>query len=149
MEQFKDSHASYLSQVIHEPDLVVATFLERTRDEDFDTIIGTGLSGSLVAPLLARARGCAFAIVRKERSPHSASLIEGRFGQRWIFADDLVASGETKYRVLDAMAEWQFGNDWNMDYVGTYLYWQSVYKPATGHEIRRSTARSPLAERPE
>jgi hypothetical protein len=35
MEQFKDSHASYLSQVIHGPDIVVANFLEKTRDVDF------------------------------------------------------------------------------------------------------------------
>jgi adenine/guanine phosphoribosyltransferase-like PRPP-binding protein len=149
MVQFKDSHASYLGQVIREPDLVVATFLEKTSYVDFDTIIGTGLSGSLIAPLLARARGCAFAIVRKERSPHSSSLIEGRFGHRWIFADDLVASGETKYRVLDAMAEWQFNSNWKMDYLGAYLYWQAVYKPATSYEICRSTARSPLSEKPE
>src|SRR5258708_3313379 len=71
---------------------------------DYDTMIGTGLSGSLVIPVLAGALDKHFAIVRKEPSQHDSSRIVGKIGHRWIFVDDFVSSGETRNKVKGAVS---------------------------------------------
>lgn len=75
---------------------------------DFESIVGRGLSGALVVPMLATALGRSWAIVRKEgEQRHSHDKIEGEIGETFIFVDDLVASGGTYRAVIDTVAsEW-------------------------------------------
>jgi hypothetical protein len=71
---------------------------------EFDTFVARGLSGILVAPLLARAMSRNFLIVRKpNENSHSWSIIEGTFGRKWIFLDDFTSSGETFRACRDAI----------------------------------------------
>lgn len=95
--------------------------------DDYDTLVGTGLSGALVIPPLAEALGKKWLVVRKpEDGSHASYPAEGQLGRRWIFVDDLISSGKTKRRVLDAVATivadgWRNG-EWETAYVGDYLY---------------------------
>ena len=90
-----------------DPDLLIR-IAERTIDIDdldsFDTMIGTGLSGALAIPTLARYFGKNWAIVRKDNdNSHGMYRVEGTFGNSWVFVDDLIASGRTLCNVFAAM----------------------------------------------
>lgn len=81
---------------------IMRTHLKGVR---YDTIIGTGLSGTIFTARVAPALHKNFAIVRKadDRSTHSDARIEGKVGERFVFADDFVLSGITMKHVLTMM----------------------------------------------
>jgi hypoxanthine phosphoribosyltransferase len=101
---------------------------------DFDTMVGTGLSGALVVPTLARATKKLFAIVRKDDDllSHHETKVEGTIGERWIFVDDFVSSGATLRRVVQAIRRQVDGYNQrygdatagkhHIRYVGRYTY---------------------------
>lgn len=74
---------------------------------EYDTIIGTGLSGALVVPTIAKALNKYYGIVRKGLSPttHSWNPIEGNVGAKWIFMDDFISSGRTFDNCKEAVRE--------------------------------------------
>jgi adenine/guanine phosphoribosyltransferase-like PRPP-binding protein len=97
---------------------------------DYDTLIGTGLSGALAVPALARAVGCSWAVVRKDGDcSHSGNAVEGTVGRRWVFVDDLISSGDTRARVRAAMQLFSEMNDFETEYVGDYLYYGNQFRP--------------------
>lgn len=113
-------HSDYMTHV-HEPDWKIlsqaASFLEHV---EYDTLIGTGLSGALVVPMIARDLGKHWAVVRKPNDgSHSPDRAEGTIGERWVFVDDLVASGTTRNRVIDTVKAITGGRT---QFVGSYLY---------------------------
>lgn len=151
------TRAGYMDEAF-EPDLstLVEKFIDTAGHLKFDTLIGTGLSGTLVVPHIARALGLKWAIVRKDDGAHSSNPFEGELGQRWLFVDDFVSSGATLQRVQDKILAFvdkhntqidtriRFAKDWNdvaeikaleekrffTQYVGTYQYsWDRMYSP--------------------
>lgn len=92
-------------------------------DVEFDTLVGTGMSGALVVPALALAMGKSFVLVRKENdgSHHHGKLI-GNLGKRWVFVDDFVSSGMTRERVFDTITEQAKRHNHPTEYVGDYCY---------------------------
>jgi orotate phosphoribosyltransferase len=99
---------------------VIETAKERLADVDFDTLVGTGFSGSIVIPALALAMGKKFVLIRKETddSHHGGGRLVGELGNKWIFVDDFVSSGKTRQRVIDKVEE----VDSDTEYVGQYMY---------------------------
>jgi hypothetical protein len=93
--------ADYLSELLYTPEAVIQDAERALADVRFGSIVGTGLSGTLAAPLLARHFGVPFAIIRKadEQGRHSSCAIEGTVSAVWIMADDRVATGATCARV--------------------------------------------------
>lgn len=85
---------------------------------DFDTMVGVGLSGALVIPLLARAMGKMFAIVRKNGDDAHGARIEGYTGARWIFVDDLISTGSTRGHAK----QWMDKRRPDAKLIGTYTY---------------------------
>jgi hypothetical protein len=123
------SHASYLSNLFDDTAGTVARFRAKVRHVDFDTLVGTGLSGALAAQLLAQSVSCHFAVVRKSgESTHSNNTVEGVIGKRWLFVDDLVASGETRSRVKTAMQSFCEIHEFESVYVGDYLYYGNTFR---------------------
>ena len=83
---------------------VIETAKLRLADVDFDTLIGTGFSGSVVIPSLAMAMGKTYVLVRKPGvSSHSHRDLLGELGERFVFVDDFVSSGATRRRVFDTL----------------------------------------------
>ncbi len=87
----------YLCKAFSNPAALVSDAMRHLDGVQFDTFVGRGLSGALVAPLLARAMSKHFAIVRKEctEGDHSNRLVEWYLGHSWVFIDDLISTGST------------------------------------------------------
>lgn len=99
---------------------LVSRFKDATLGTEFDTIIGTGLSGTIFAARVAEEMGVRFAILRKpdDESTHSESRLEGCLGNRWVFVDDFAESWNTVKRVLTYMSEERPSRT----FVGVYMY---------------------------
>jgi orotate phosphoribosyltransferase len=91
---------------------------------DFDTLVGTGFSGSVVIPALALAMGKKFVLIRKETddSHHGKGRLLGELGQRWVFVDDFVSSGKTRKRVIEKIEEASELTKGTTEMVGQYMY---------------------------
>ncbi len=73
---------------------------------EHDTIVVTGISGMLVGPMLAAMTNKNIVIVPKPDDTHhhrSSNGPIGEIGNRWVFVDDLIATGTTHRRVQDAI----------------------------------------------
>jgi orotate phosphoribosyltransferase len=92
--------------------------------DEFDTLVGTGFSGGVVVPALARSLRKKFVLLRKETddSHHGSGRLLGDLGERWLFVDDFVSSGHTKRRVQEKIAAAAILEDSPTTYVGDYLY---------------------------
>lgn len=90
---------------------------------EIDCFVGTGLSGASVIPILAKHFNKKFVFVRKnEETSHSFCKIAGILGRRWLFVDDFISTGDTFYRVYDAIIEASENNNFPTVCVGAFLY---------------------------
>ena len=90
---------------------------------EFDTIVGTGLSGTLHLTRLATALDCNWLAIRKKNdSNHADELPEGLLGRKWIFFDDFIGVGSTFQRVARAVTDIAEKRDFETEFVGAYLY---------------------------
>ena len=71
----------------------------------FDTIGFTGMSGSLVAPILAVRLKKKMLFVRKNPNFSHGEKIEGYLGGRVLVIDDFIETGKTIKRILNALEE--------------------------------------------
>jgi adenine/guanine phosphoribosyltransferase-like PRPP-binding protein len=138
----KQIHASedYLYEAMGDPKVLRDDFKRRmTRQHiQYDTLVGTGLSGALVVPTLARALHKKWLIVRKDNdSSHAYNQVEGDLGRRWMFVDDLIATGSTRQRVKDAVRDFAADADFKTTYVGDYLYTTGQFYPSAESGHRR------------
>lgn len=149
-------HASYLGEIINNPDEVIRLAAERLEAAEkagyvFDTIVGTGLSGALIVPTLARKLNKHFALVRKPDNSHSEMILEGSIGERWVFVDDLIISGATYRRVRTRINTVASSYYRRFVFVGAFIYneiierssannktelWSPGFKPAAIVEAR-------------
>lgn len=106
---------------------VIETAQQELADVDFDTLVGTGLSGGVVVPSLALAMGKKFVLVRKETddSHHGGGRLLGELGSSWIFVDDFVSSGMTRRRVIRKINRAAKDHSLNTELIGQYMYIQS------------------------
>lgn len=123
--RIKDHHSGYLRCAFRQTRTVrdARSVLSGAK---YDLLVGTGMSGALVVPVLAYALRKRFAIVRKEsdtqKQNHSDFKVEGqmRSGDRWLFVDDFISSGATYRRVYKAMQK--LGAGIALEHIGMYLY---------------------------
>jgi hypothetical protein len=79
----------------------LAVSVKFLKTKDFDAIAFRGLSGSLVAPILALRLKKTLLAVRKGEDSHSRQMVEGDFAaKRYIIVDDFIASGSTVYNIM-------------------------------------------------
>lgn len=97
----------------------------------YDTLVGTGLSGTLVVPRLAEYLGKDWAIVRKrDENSHRERLVEGtQFGKRWIFVDDFMQYGGTTRRVLKEVSILAERSGFKTTFVGKFFYNKFEWEP--------------------
>lgn len=134
-------HSTYLERAFGNIETIANDMLETVQNVEFDTMVGTGLSGTLVVPSLARMFGTYWAIVRKESTPHSNNTVEGEIGRKWLFVDDFISSGVTLHRVQkvisglttsidDGYGTWPRTVPYPTEYVGTYQYEFNLFRSA-------------------
>jgi len=90
----------------------------------FDSMVGVGLSGHLVLPVLARHFDVPFFAVRKrEASSHmGGSPGEGYIGKRWLLVDDFTCTGKTIRTAKQAIETVTGKHNFKTEYVGMYAY---------------------------
>lgn len=92
---------------------------------DFDSMVGIGLSGLLVLPVLARHFNVPFFACRKgEESHHNRELPEGggRIGRKWILIDDAIVTGSTIKKVQSIIETVANRYNFETEFMGTYFY---------------------------
>jgi len=96
---------------------------------DFDSMVGVGLSGLLVLPVLARHFKVPFFAVRKrgESSHLSHSYGEGSIGKKWILIDDFTCTGKTVAMAKKSVASAVAVHEFRTKYVGLYAYSDSEF----------------------
>lgn len=107
----------------------------RCAEENFDTLVGTGLSGALVVPGVARILEKYWVIVRKEGDgSHSSYPYEGILGERWLFVDDRIETGATLKHVREVITNATDQRAYGMPgfstrYIGSYTYMYPSFRP--------------------
>jgi hypothetical protein len=92
----------------------------------YDTVVGTGLSGTVYVSRVAPVLGKSFAIVRKadDQSTHSCYRVEGSVGLEYIIADDFMCTGRTVRHAIEQMHE---NYPWSK-FVGVWCYESRRFK---------------------
>jgi hypothetical protein len=113
---------TYMSTV-HKPRKLKNLAKQHLAELDFDTLVGTGLSGTIATADVARYLKKNYLIVRKANDgSHSSMPVEGKLGKKWIFLDDLVSSGRTFCRVWDTVHKISADRNFKSEYAGMFLY---------------------------
>jgi hypothetical protein len=111
------AYASVVSNYLHNvltPAKLARIINHATREQDilrsfmpFDAIAFTGVSGAMVAPILALKWQKGLLLVRKPNEKnHSSMLVEGmEVAKSYLIVDDLIASGDTARRIIAALKE--------------------------------------------
>lgn len=99
------THTGYFDRAFTEREDIISQSVEALAEVEFDTIVATGVSGLVVAPILAHALGKDLFVVRKsdDTTNHSGKPTAGVLGERWVFVDDFISSGATFRRVHKAV----------------------------------------------
>lgn len=104
-KQTKYIHSNYLGKafgVSGRKTLIrdIVKVLKPFKDE-FDAIAFSGMSGALVAPIVADRLGKPFFLIRKkDESPHMEHRVEGDYNaKRYIIIDDFICTGKTVGRI--------------------------------------------------
>lgn len=153
-EKFIDLRPFYMSAAFTNPvdrlhEMRLALGKAGVKMSDFDTLVGTGLSGALVIPALAHALSKEFLIIRKPKDvSHSGEMIgAGRLGEKWLFVDDFISTGTTLHRVKDAVDtivkqhDSRNLNKFATTYIGSYEYrWRRFTPPS----YYKTTTKTPL-----
>jgi hypothetical protein len=125
----------YFDEAHNSVDGLIAEAREILADVDYDTMVGRGLSGAVIVPILARELGKRWMIVRKPKDgSHSFRNVEGTLGHRWLFVDDFIAGGGTRRATMEGIAEAAVGNNWTTEYVGDYQYAYRQFEPARRYD---------------
>jgi hypothetical protein len=111
--------------------------LIRKSKVQFDTIVFRGMSGALIAPIIAYKLDKEVIIIRKGEDAHSCRKAEGYTkSKRFIIIDDFVSSGDTIRQIFQSLYEmsWE-SSHWNeMEAAicsGVFLYNSSKWRLTT------------------
>ncbi len=100
---------------------IVKKAVAALKDIDFDTIVFRGMSGALIAPIVAHVLGKEIVMLRKpEAQTHSSYKYEGYLNvQRYIIIDDFVSTGSTVGEIVSRMRDMVA----DVKFVGLYIYY--------------------------
>jgi len=94
---------------------------------EFDAIAFRGMSGAMVAPILAHLLGKTLIMVRKGENCHSCHGVEGDAGaDSYIIVDDFLSTGDTIEQIVTAVqSEWAddiYTTAGKLKFLGTFEY---------------------------
>ena len=99
----KYEHCGYLAQALQreEIDEAVGLCVETLKGRKFDTIAFRGLSGALIAPIVAHILSKEIIVVRKTQTEHSLHRVEGHVAaKRYVILDDFISGGTTVREII-------------------------------------------------
>ena len=98
----KYRHCGYLSKALESIEEAVTDCKKGLEGIDFDTIAFRGMSGALVAPIVARDLKKEIILVRKTgEDNHSGYSLEGHVGaKKYVILDDFVSTGRTVREII-------------------------------------------------
>ena len=132
------SRCDYLSRAFYDTETLATAARAALGDVEFDTMVGTGLSGALVIPRIADALGVAWMVVRKDNDgSHASTRGEGTLGRRWLFVDDFISSGATYKRVQRAILVLAELRNFKTEHVGAYEYEHDEFNAPDARRVRR------------
>jgi hypothetical protein len=121
--------SAYLHDVLYDQDMIIRNAFTALDGVEFDSVVGTGVSGALILPRFAVEFAVPFMLVRTHPAEHSAYLAEGRLGRRWLFLDDKIVTGATLDRVKEAVVKIAGSSGgFKTECVGAYLYSTNHYQ---------------------
>lgn len=134
-------HAGYMEEIFTEPKELANRAAAEIRGKDrrgIDLVVGSGVSGSIAAVIIAMKLKKRYAIVRKpyeyskycsddDGRSHSGRVIEGVIasGDRVLFVDDFIGTGRTRNRCEKALAGLRNNFSKPPKIVAHYLYHNS------------------------
>ena len=100
---------------------------------NFDAIAFRGMSGAILAPILADRLNVKLLVVRKEEEKtHSDFYVEGSdTPEKYVIVDDFVSSGDTIRITVRDIAD----NFPQAKFVGLYLYQSNVYNDGCARSL--------------
>lgn len=118
--------ASWLREAVSKDGMagIVKDAVKALKKVDFDTIAFRGMSGALIAPIVAHKMGKEIAMLRKPDAPtHSSYKYEGHLEvARYIILDDFVSSGTTVAKIISDM---RLAVGRHVKFVGLYTYYSN------------------------
>lgn len=100
---------------------------------EFRSIVCTGLSGMMIAPVVAERLGARLVIVRKDESSHGSDIETSGIIGSYIILDDFIETGATLDRVIEKIND----NGYLMgECVGAFLYRQDSKYRVTEYKER-------------
>lgn len=127
---------SHYLKAAHDFDALISFADDELAGVGFDTLVGTGLSGTIVVPMLARHLGKHFLIIRKDNDgSHSDLPAEGTLGKRWVFVDDFIETGMTLGRVWNKVHKLSAEADFESEFVGVAEYTRRRYSDTSHWRI--------------
>lgn len=114
----------YYQEAFNHTKIIVEKSIEILSAIDFDTIVCTGVSGVVIAPILAYKLHKNLFIIRKgENTNASDNSSAGVLGESWLFVDELIDSGKTYNRVRNEIISiCEKNKDHPTKFVGVFLY---------------------------
>jgi len=108
----------------------------------FDTIVFRGMSGALVAPMVAAKMNKQMLMIRKKDGSHSIYSIEGNVGlKNYVIVDDLVCSGDTVNQMVSSVNK-EISTE--AKFVGISLYLCGMYKDEEYNQGRKNSLRKSI-----
>lgn len=90
---------------------------------EFDTLVATGMSGTLPLVYLAKELNVDWLAIRKEdEKTHTGTLAEGTLGKKWLFFDDFIDSGKTVAWIRDVIEHGKKESRFESEWVGVFSY---------------------------
>ncbi len=102
---------------------------------EFDTVVGIGLSGMMLMPIIGSHYGCNMLALRKNGATDNHvydndinRIGEGSLGKKWILIDDFVAGGGTADKAIRLVNEFADAFSHKTEFMGIYGYNRGMYK---------------------
>jgi len=98
-------HSDYLNDAfdLWDRDLLIKKITKKLRYVSFDSVAFTGLSGALIAPIIAYELNKGVIAVRKKKDKsHSKKIVEGIL-KRYIIIDDIIEYGDTIKNIIKSI----------------------------------------------
>jgi hypoxanthine phosphoribosyltransferase len=113
----------YYQEAFYHTRIIVEKSIRILSAIDFDTIVCTGVSGAVIAPILAyQLRKNLFIIRKGENTTSEDKLSAGILGESWLFVDELIESGKTYNRVKSEIRYICEQKNYSTKFVGVFLY---------------------------